>query len=70
MKHRIISFNPFRVEYINGNLSKIVEYSVPLLNMEIKAEYDYIVFDEPLKVKKYGDELLFMEGHKILFNLN
>jgi hypothetical protein len=47
MRHVIISMNPFIVKFFNDNGSeKVVRYEVPLTNAEIKAEYDYIVFDQ------------------------
>ncbi len=67
----VISNDPFIVEYQHRNgLSKRVQYAVMLLRKEIEAEMPYITFDElTMRVKKYGDEMLLLEGHNILCNL-
>ena len=43
---RVISTNPFVVEYISGEKTKRVTYDVCLTNREIMEEARYIVFDE------------------------
>jgi hypothetical protein len=46
MKHNVLSFNPFTVEFINCSTgAKVIEkYAVALTKKEIEAEYDYIQF--------------------------
>ena len=72
MNHVVISTKPFIVVYNEGDQFKTVEYAVPLLNSEIRAEYDYIVFDEPvgMRLKKLGQDLMLMDGHRIISSLN
>ena len=53
--HKILGYNPFKVEYINNSTgtTAIVEYAICLTKKEIESEYDYIRF--PSK-NKYIDE--------------
>jgi hypothetical protein len=69
--YRVISHNPFTVLYIHADgRQRAVKYSVPLLPKEIEAEADY-VFENQLgmSVRAYDDELVLMEGERILLHL-
>lgn len=73
MSHTVISFNPFTVEYKSSTgRTKQVQYSVPLLESEIKAEEQYIVFDEQpatnvviTHFKKQDGETVYQNGKPI-----
>ena len=42
---RIVSYDPFTVEYINGDKRKQIVYEVALLPKEIFSEAQYVEFD-------------------------
>lgn len=72
LTYYILSMLPFVVLYQHPcGLSETVEYPYPLLKKEIEAEMPYITFNElsVMRVKKYGDEVMLMEGHKIITHL-
>ena len=46
--HRVVSNRPFIVEFINGDKTTKCEFAVMLTTAEIRAQYDYITFEEPM----------------------
>ena len=69
--YKVISHNPFTVLYQHADgRQRTVQYSVPLLPKEIESEADYVFDNEPsMSVRAYGDELVLMEGERILLHL-
>lgn len=74
MTHLVTCNDPFTVIYFHNGQHKQVEYAVPLTNMEIRGNYNYIVFDtekmSSMKVKnlpKMG--LMLMDSHMIVCDL-
>lgn len=67
--HRVVSHDPFTVEFISGNKVKKEVFAVPLTKREIEQNYDYIVFDEPVenelhKYKKFNNAIQAAEWVK------
>lgn len=54
--HKILGYNPFKVEFINHSTGTTVieNYAVALTKKEIEAEYDYISFP-PNKLQQLID---------------